>query len=96
MYEDLLKWTQAVKQKMNDSQVENVAFAIEIKNQQKHAVIINPHEVSEEENFNNLSLYINSKEVLALVWGFKRNGKMVFYQKILQEEFKQSSLNPEP
>ena len=87
MKDDLNKWAKAVKEKMKSSNVNNVAFAIEIKNNQKHAVIINPFEVSEEENLLNLKSYCEAKEVIAMVWAYRQEGQLVFYENILNEGF---------
>lgn len=89
MYLDLLKWTEEVYTKLKSSNSANLALAIEVVGNQKHALIIHPKEDDFNDKQLNLKTYCDNHQVLAMVWVSEEEGKRVFYRKILTEEFKQ-------
>lgn len=78
---EILQWTNLVKPKLMGSPYQAVAALIEIKpDGSKNATIINPYEESLDEQLQNLQLYVQNKQVLALVFYNRQAGQ--FWGKI--------------
>lgn len=66
---ELLQWTNLVKPKLVGSQYHAVAALIELKpDGSKTATIINPYEATLDDQLQNLHIYVQNKQVLALVF----------------------------
>lgn len=83
---ELLQWTNLVKPKLVSSQYQAVAALIELKpDGSKVATIINPYESTMDDQLQNLQIYVQNKQVLALVFYNRAENK--FWGKLgLSEE----------